>query len=97
MLKIIVHSIAEKELESAVVYYRNISRTLANNFVASFQRVIGRIAVFTTAFPEVDSPLRKAHFPNFPYYLLFSIQDDIAKILLVRHYRQKMKRIDGRF
>ena len=97
MLNIIVHTAAEKELDTAVLYCRNISRAVANNFVASFERVIGRIAVFPTAFPEVDSRLRKANFPDFPYYLLFSIQEDSAKILLVRHYKQKIKKIDDRF
>ena len=97
MLKIIVHTAVEKELETAVLYYRNISRLVANSFVASFERVIGRIAVFPTAFPEVDSRLLKANFPDFPYYLLFSIQEDSVKILLVRHYKQKTKTIDDRF
>ncbi len=67
-----IHPDAETELGDAAVYYAtHASRSIAQAFVAEYERVRDLIVENQQRGPHTDGGLRMYHFDRFPYSLVY--------------------------
>ena len=89
-MKLTIHSDVEQDLHQAAVFYeREGSPLLAARFVAEFKRVVGLIV----AHPEIGSPRAKGRrgltMKVFPFTVVYRLQADEIRILVVKHDRKR--------
>jgi toxin ParE1/3/4 len=87
-LRLSFHSLAEKELNEAALYYDTVSPGLGNAFVEEVERAVLQILGHPKAAPEVRRGIRKKLLQRFPYGVLYSIRGDLLRILAIMNLKR---------
>ena len=69
---------------------------LGDDFVRSFERVIGLVSEHPEAFPEIAVGLRRALLGRFPYAVYYRLDDDLVDVIACLHTRRSPSRWRGR-
>lgn len=85
-MNVVLHPAAEQDLLDAATFYeREGSPALAARFVAEFKRIGALLACQ----PEIGSPRSRGRrglaMTVFPYTLIYRVDGDLLKILVVKH------------
>jgi len=88
-LKIRIHDLAAQEFDDAIDWYEMQSHGLGARFKSKVVEQINRIKLNPTWFPVEEGSLYKAFIPQFPYKILFTIEDDVLIIWAVAHLHRK--------
>ncbi|MCD0422250.1 type II toxin-antitoxin system RelE/ParE family toxin [Rubrivivax sp. JA1024] len=85
-MKLVLHPAAEQDLLDAAAFYeREGSPALAARFVAEFKRTGALLA----SQPEIGTPRSRGRrglaMTVFPYTLIYRVDGDLLKILVVKH------------
>ena len=71
-------------------YYRGAAGPgLADEFYREWRQLVLRAAEQPGLFAANEHGLRRANLSRFPYHFLFSINDAVMRVLVVRHHRQR--------
>ena len=87
-MKIVYHTLVQKDLDDAWRYYESASDGLGGQFFAEFLSVIASIQRNPKHWPPTAKGRRVALFHRFPYKLLYRVQTEQVKVLVVRHQRR---------
>jgi plasmid stabilization system protein ParE len=85
-MRVTLHPAAEQDLQAAAAFYeREGSPIVAARFIAEFKR----LATLLLEHPEIGSPRAKGRrgfsMSVFPYTVIYRVNDDDIKILVVKH------------
>jgi plasmid stabilization system protein ParE len=90
---------AQQELAEAVVYYDDRSSELARRPVADLDAAISRILAHPRAWPPLGKNLRRCLLTDFPYQLVYGVEQDAIRIFAFAHLSRRpdywRKRVRG--
>jgi plasmid stabilization system protein ParE len=87
---------AVQEFENAIVWYREKSPNLGEQFITAFESTIDRIGQFPDAFPIYRKSARQAFVPRFPYGVFYVHEASNIQILAVFNLKQDPKKMTKR-
>jgi plasmid stabilization system protein ParE len=83
------HPIAIVELEEAAQWYEAQRMELREEFLAEFRTGIGQVIELPHAWQLFGTGVRRYRLGNFPYGIVYIIEDDQIVVLAVAHLRRK--------
>lgn len=87
-MNVVYHKLVQKDLDDAWGYYEDASEGLGDRFFDEFLAVIASIQRNPKSWPPTDKGRRVALFSRFPYKLLYRIEPERVKVLVVRHQKR---------
>ena len=87
-MKVVYHKFVQKDLDDAWRYYEDTSEGLGDRFFDEFLTVIATIQRNPRHWPPTDKGRRVAQFSRFPYKLLYRVEPERVKVLVVRHQKR---------
>lgn len=87
-MKVVYHTLVQKDLDDAWRYYESASEGLGDQFFAEFLSVIAGIQRNPKHWPPAAKGRRAALFSRFPYKLLYRVEIEQVKVLVVRHQKR---------
>lgn len=89
-MKLSFRSVAERELEQAIVYYREIDHGLGVRFLREVETTIERLLCFPeSGHPRLEGAYRMAAIRGFPYVVAYSHTPDSLTVEAVAHLKRK--------
>lgn len=90
MYSIVISTEAQEDLEKALIYYKINSESAAEKFIDTFEILHNKLmqAPQHFSFLDINNNLRKASLPNFPYTIIFEIQDSSVFIFTLHNTHQ---------
>ena len=79
---------AEADIDSAVRWYQRIDPNLAFRFTSEMRAIQRRIKHTPYQFPLVKGGIRQALLRHFPFYIFYTLNEDLATIIAVVHQRR---------
>ncbi len=89
-MKVELHRDALHELSHAVDWYERDYAGRGVRFRVAIERVLERIAAAPNGYAE-RLGARAANVARFPYVVIFSVEDDIIRVLAVAHTKRRPK------
>lgn len=80
---------AQQEFNEIAEYYERLKPGLGDEFVAEGERVSGLLRRHPLIGTRIDPTLRRVRFHRFPFAYLFSVDDDVIRIVAVAHRRRR--------
>jgi plasmid stabilization system protein ParE len=77
------------EAEQARDHYAGIQPELGADFLAEFRRSVDLILAYPTAWARTGHGARKRHMDQFPYSVVYRVDDQLIRIVAVMHQRQR--------
>ncbi len=87
-MAIIHHPDVAKDIAAAVRWYRGIDPALASAFKQEVDTALVRIERAPTRFHFDACGWRRLNLKRFPYHILFVDEQDLVRVLAVRHHHQ---------
>ena len=87
-MKIKLISPADIELLDTYHYYEKLSENLGKRFLREFQNITQNISKFPLSNQLISNNTRHAVMNNFPYFLLYVVEDDLVLITCIAHQRK---------
>ena len=86
MNRVVHHSEAEAEFETAQLWYFSRSRRSAVRFTASVDRVVEQFRVQPDRFPAYDAEFREAGMTDYPYSVIYrTLPSGDVQVVAVAH------------
>ena len=86
---LILHPLAEQELEDAADYYESQSLGLADRFYGEVESFAAKILANPLRYSIRIADVRRANLKQFPYHLNYFLHGDAIAIVAVSHHRQR--------
>jgi len=90
-------SIAAIELRESIAYYESIAPGLGERFLSEIEGTLDRIAAHPTAWARFGGELRRCRMTNFPYGLIYAVQDESILIVAVANMHRNPEHWRRRF
>ena len=84
-----LHPAAEQELSEAAQFYEVAMPGLGYAFVHDVEKVVGRICAFPKAGAPFGPSTRGAIVPNFPFRVVYRIEQERIFVLAIAHQRRR--------
>lgn len=84
----VYHKFVQKDLDDAWRYYEDTTESLGDRCFDEFLTVIATIQRNPRLWPPTDKGRRVAQFSRFPYKLLYRVEPERVKVLVVRHQKR---------
>lgn len=88
-MKVSFHTLAERELNEAALYYESESAGLGAAFLAEAERAGDRILRHPETAPRLQGSIRRIFLNRFPYALLYRLDGNTVRILAVMNLRRR--------
>ena len=88
-MKVHYLSVAEAELDSAILYYEQQETGLGIRFFTEVRNTIDRIVAFSNAWYPISQNTRRCRTKVFPYGIIYQIREDHILIIAVAHLHRK--------
>ena len=88
-MKISFLSLAQKELDDAVIWYDEQASGLGTEFLDELDRAVRRVACFPQSSPEIEPGIRRCLLTRFPYGILYSLDGESIIIIAVAHLHRE--------
>lgn len=80
---------ARAEFLAAVDYYEECQSGLGRRFRDLVENEVNNIDFMPSRFRVFRSPFRRCLIPNFPYYIIFSIESNLILVVAVAHAKRR--------
>ncbi len=84
-MKIILHPLAEEDLDESIRYYVNIDKNLKNKFLKELDYTFNQIKDNPNLYPLVTKHSHKKVMQKFPYIIYYTTYDNNINILAIFH------------
>jgi plasmid stabilization system protein ParE len=82
-------TVAQRELDDAVVWYNEQAAGLGQDFLDELDRAVRRAVAFPLASPEVEPGIRRCLLARFPYGLMYGVDEDTIVVIAVAHLHRE--------
>lgn len=90
------HPKVQQDIDDALLYYDNISESLADGFWCELQKAFQLIERYPERYHFDKCGLRRFNLKRFPYHLLYLILPDRIRIQVIRHNQRHPRYGRGR-
>lgn len=87
-MKVVYHRLVQQDLDDAWNYYEDASSGLGDQFFEEFLSVIESIQQNPQRWGFANHGRRVALFKRFPYKLLYRVETERIKVLVLRHQKR---------
>lgn len=87
--QVIIQELAQQELLEAALWYKEHDKKVAHALIAEVRHLAERIRLFPLMFAEIEPDIRRCPLKNFPYSLLYEIEEERLIIFAVMHQYRK--------
>ena len=87
-MNLIHHPEVADDIATAVLWYRDIGETLAEEFRSELKTALERIEQFPNRCHFDNSVGAVLNLKRFPYHIRFQLEDDTIYLMAIRHHRQ---------
>lgn len=88
-MALILHRLVYQDIRSVLHYYEvHGGPALADRFFAELEALVIEVARGPHRYHPINSGLRRANLPTFPYHLLFRPTPSGVRVLVLRHHRR---------
>ena len=87
-MEVIFHPLVRGDVLQILSYYESIAFRLASDFQKEVQATILKACANPGRFPETEGGFWRANLRRFPYHILFDVQEEFLRVLVVRHHRR---------
>jgi plasmid stabilization system protein ParE len=96
MLPVVFHRAAASEIDNAWDWYEDIRDGLGDEFLASVDEMVNRIAIGPRDYPLIYPHARRALVHRFPYAIYYTLDPHRVVVLGVLHVRQDASFVSSR-
>ena len=89
MRSVIIQELALQELRQAAFWYRERDVQAAYALIEEVRQLADRIRAFPFMFTEIEPDIRRCPLKNFPYSLLYEIEEERIVIFAVMHQHRQ--------
>lgn len=83
--RLIIRSVAKRDIREARRWYADISRALGNDFVHAVDAALSLVVERPFAFPAVRRAFRRVLLHRFPYALFYDVGEERIVVVAVLH------------
>ncbi|CAM2006854.1 type II toxin-antitoxin system RelE/ParE family toxin [Acanthopleuribacter pedis] len=87
-MKVFYHPLAEEDIGNILDHYQPIFPALAKAFLKELDLTIAALSTQPFRYRFIQEPIRMCKLKRFPYAVLFRVEGDTIRILVVRHHRR---------
>lgn len=87
-MEVTYHPLTRQDLIRILRYYRGVSERLPEEFRTELRSTIDRIASNPLRYTIVGDGVRRANLHRFPFNVLYEIQNDTVRVLVIRHHKR---------
>jgi plasmid stabilization system protein ParE len=90
MYSLVISTEAQEDLEKALIYYKINSESAAEKFIDTLQILYTKLMQTPQYFSylDINKNLRKGSLTDFPYTIIFEIQDSLVFIFAIHNTHQ---------
>jgi len=84
------HPATAADVNEAILHYNKRRSTLGDQFRSEIYAAVERVLANPYQYPVVEQEVRRCLVRRFPYSVLFRVIDDeIVRVLVIRHHRRR--------
>ena len=87
-MKVVFHPLVRRDVIALKRYYRRVSSRLAREFEEELRSIVNAAAANPNRFHPVDRGFRRANLQRFPYHVLYEVQSDAIRVMIVKHHKR---------
>ena len=95
-MKVSFLTLAQQELDDAVVWYNEQAAGLGREFLDELDRVVRRAVTFPMSCPEIEPGVRRCLLARFPYGLIYGVDRKTIVVVAVAHLHREPRYWVGR-
>ena len=88
-MKVSFLTLAQQELDDAVVWYNEQAAGLGHEFLDELDRAVRRAAAFPMSCPEMEPGVRRCLLARFPYGLIYGVDNETIVVVAVAHLHRE--------
>ena len=88
-MKVRFLTLAQKELDDAVLWYNQQADGLGREFLDELDRTVRRTITFPLSCPEIEPGIRRGLVARFPYGIIYGVDDDTIVVIAVAHLHRR--------
>ena len=88
-MKIRFLSLAQQEVDDAVLWYSNQTENAGLEFLDELDRAVRLVTSFPLALTEIEPEIRRCLLARFPYALIYGVEQETIVIIAVAHLRRQ--------
>ena len=88
-MKIRFLTLAQREVDDAVVWYEQQAEGLSRNFLDQLDRAVRLVKSHPRIATEIEPEIRRFLFSRFPYSLIYGIDDQTIVVIAVAHQHRE--------
>jgi len=88
-MKIRFLTLAEDEVDDAVIWYNEQVEGLGREFLDELDRAVRLVRRYPNATTEVESGIRRCVLARFPYSLIYGIEEESIVVIAVAHLHRQ--------
>ena len=95
-MNILFLSLAEEEVNDAVVWYEEQTEGLSREFLDELDRVVRLVRTYPLLATEIEPDIRRFLFGRFPYSLIYGLDQETIVAIAVAHNHREPRYWAGR-
>ena len=88
-MKIRFLTIAQREIDDAVIWYEQQVEGLSRDFLDELDRVVRLVKIYPLMAMQIEPDIRRFLFTRFPYSLIYGIDGDTIVVIAVAHQHRE--------
>jgi len=90
-MKVSFLTLAQQELDDAVVWYNEQAAGLGHEFLDELDRAVRRAVAFPMSCPEMEPGVRRCLLARFPYGLIYGVDNETIVVVAVAHLHRESR------
>src|SRR5262245_52954887 len=88
-MKIRFLTLAQREVDDAVVWYEQQAEGLSRDFLDELDRIVRLVRIYPLMGKQIESEIRRFLLMRFPYSLIYGIDEDTIVVIAVAHQHRQ--------
>jgi plasmid stabilization system protein ParE len=82
-------TLAQREVDAAVLWYEQQAEGLSRDFLDELDRVVRLVKTYPHMAIQIESDIRRFLFTRFPYSLIYGLDEDTIVVIAIAHQHRQ--------
>lgn len=88
-MKVRFLTLAQREVDAAVLWYEQQAEGLSRDFLDELDRVVRLVKTYPHMAVQIEPDIRRFLFTRFPYSLIYGLDEDTIVVIAIAHQHRK--------